>query len=106
MLRNRSSATHPCRATRAQCEPTHAHARSRGRGGRMRREEKGGEQMPGTTTTPCGSLPAPGEKKRPPGPRSLPPLGSAPAFARDIEHFTFKLWQHYGDFVRVRFLLW
>ncbi len=44
--------------------------------------------------------------RKPPGPRSLPPLGSAPAFARDIEHFTFKLWQHYGDFVRVRFLLW
>src|SRR5260370_11717272 len=47
-----------------------------------------------------------GAPRKPPGPRSLPPLGSAPAFARDTESFTFKMWRRYGDLVRVRFLLW
>ena len=46
------------------------------------------------------------ETRRPPGPRSLPPLGSAPAFARDTESFTDLMWRRYGDLVRVRFLLW
>src|SRR5215472_19312486 len=46
------------------------------------------------------------EPRKAPGPRSLPPLGSAPAFARDIEGFSLRMWQHYGDLVRVRFLLW
>ncbi len=44
--------------------------------------------------------------RKAPGPRSLPPLGSAPAFARDIEGFSLRMWQRYGDLVRVRFLLW
>lgn len=49
----------------------------------------------------------PGEGLRKiPGPRSLSPLGSAPAFARDVEGFSLRMWQHYGDLVRVRFLLW
>lgn len=46
------------------------------------------------------------ETRRPPGPQSLPPLGSAPAFARDTESFTDLMWRRYGDLVRVRFLLW
>jgi hypothetical protein len=62
--------------------------------------------MSGTTTTPFASPPAPGEKKRPPGPRTLSPLGSAPAIARDTEGFALKMWQRYGDIVRIRFLLW
>jgi cytochrome P450 len=62
--------------------------------------------MSGTTTTPFASPPAPGEKKRPPGPRTLSPLGSAPAIARDTEDFALKMWQRYGDIVRIRFLLW
>ena len=62
--------------------------------------------MSGTTTTPFASPPAPGEKKRPPGPRALSPLGSAPAIARDTEGFALKMWQRYGDIVHIRFLLW
>jgi cytochrome P450 len=62
--------------------------------------------MSGTTTTPFASPPAPGEKKRIPGPRALSPLGSAPAIARDTEGFALKMWQRYGDIVRIRFLLW
>jgi enediyne biosynthesis protein E7 len=44
--------------------------------------------------------------RRPPGPRSLSPLGSAPAIARDTEGFAFKMWQRYGDIVRIRFFAW
>src|SRR5262249_51424207 len=47
-----------------------------------------------------------GGPRKPPGPRSLSPLGSAPAFARDIEGFSLRMWQRYGDLVRARFLLW
>ena len=36
----------------------------------------------------------------------LAPLGSAPAIARDIEGFALKMWQRYGDIVRIRFFLW
>ncbi|GCE28980.1 hypothetical protein KDA_44640 [Dictyobacter alpinus] len=46
------------------------------------------------------------EPRKAPGPHSFPPLGSAPAFARDTEGFTFRMWRRYGDLVRVRFLLW
>lgn len=62
--------------------------------------------MSGTTTTPFASPPMPGEKKRTPGPRTLSPLGSAPALARDTEGFALKMWQRYGDIVRIRFLAW
>ena len=48
----------------------------------------------------------PGGIRKSPGPRSLSPLGCAPAFARDIEGFSLLMWRRYGDFVRVRFLLW
>ncbi len=51
--------------------------------------------MSGTTTIPFASPPMPGEKKRPPGPRTLSPLGSAPALARDTEGFALKMWQRY-----------
>ncbi len=47
-----------------------------------------------------------GGPRKVPGPRSLPPFGSAPAMAHDTEGFTFKMWRRYGDLVRVRFLLW
>ena len=47
-----------------------------------------------------------GGPRKPPGPRSLSPLGSAPAIARDIEGFSLGMWQRYGDIVRVRFLFW
>ncbi|MBA2679286.1 MAG: cytochrome P450 [Ktedonobacteraceae bacterium] len=46
------------------------------------------------------------DTRRSPGPRTLSPLGSAPALARDTEGFAFKMWQRYGDLVRIRFLLW
>ncbi len=44
--------------------------------------------------------------KRPPGPRSLSPLGSAPAIARDTQAFARDIWQRYGDVVRFRILFW
>lgn len=47
-----------------------------------------------------------GELRKPPGPRSLSPLGSAPAIVRNTESFAFKLWQRYGDIVRIRLFLW
>ncbi len=53
-----------------------------------------------TETKPGGRL------RKPPGPRSLSPLGSAPAIARDTEGFVLKMWQCYGDIVRIRFLVW
>ena len=57
------------------------------------------------TTTPRIPL-VPGAKKRAPGPRSLSPLGSAPAIVRNTEGFALKMWQRYGDIVRIRLLLW
>jgi cytochrome P450 len=44
--------------------------------------------------------------KRPPGPRSLSPLGSVPAIARDTQAFVLEMWQRYGDIVRFRILFW
>jgi cytochrome P450 len=44
--------------------------------------------------------------RKPPGPRSLSPLGSAPAIARDTQAFARDMWQHYGDIVRFRLLFW
>lgn len=44
--------------------------------------------------------------RKPPGPRSLSPLGSAPAIARDTQRFALEMWQHYGDVVRFRLLFW
>ncbi len=47
----------------------------------------------------------PGEGlRKPPGPRSLSPLGSAPALVRNPEGFALKMWQRYGDIVRIRLL--
>ncbi|MDQ2903700.1 MAG: cytochrome P450 [Chloroflexota bacterium] len=46
------------------------------------------------------------DTRKSPGPRTLSPLGSAPALARDTEGFALKMWQRYGDLVRIRFLLW
>lgn len=42
--------------------------------------------------------------KNPPGPRSLSPLGSAPAIIRDVKTFALDIWQRYGDIVRFRLL--
>jgi cytochrome P450 len=56
-------------------------------------------------TTPPGMLPVPGAK-RPAGPGSLFPLGSAYAFGRDPLCFALDMWHCYGDLVRVRFLFW
>ncbi len=42
--------------------------------------------------------------KKAPGPRSLSPLGSAGAIARDTQHFALEMWQRYGDVVRFRLL--
>ena len=48
----------------------------------------------------------PGEGLRKPlGPRSLSPLGNAPAMVRNTEGFALKMWQRYGDIVRIRLLL-
>ncbi len=44
--------------------------------------------------------------RKPPGPRSFSPLGSAPAIARDTQAFVWEMWQHYGDIVRFRLLFW
>ncbi len=44
--------------------------------------------------------------RKPPGPRSFSPLGSAPAIARDTQAFALDMWQHYGDIVRFRLLFW
>ena len=44
--------------------------------------------------------------RKPPGPRSLSPLGSAPAIARDTQRFAREMWQRYGDIVRFRLLFW
>jgi cytochrome P450 len=44
--------------------------------------------------------------RKPPGPRSLSPLGSAPAIARDACSFSLDMWQRYGDIVHTRFMLW
>lgn len=57
-------------------------------------------------TIPTASKTKSGDTRRPPGPRSLSPLGSVPAIARDAEGFALKMWQHYGDIVRNRFLFW
>ena len=57
--------------------------------------------MPIAPETKQGSGP-----RKPPGPRSLSPFGSAPAIARDTQGFARDLWQHYGDIVRFRFLFW
>src|SRR6266566_1031812 len=56
------------------------------------------------TTTP-GIVPVHGAK-RPSGPRSLLPLGSAYAFGRDPMRFALDMWHRYGDLVRIRFLFW
>lgn len=53
--------------------------------------------------TPSASETKPGEgPKKPPGPWSLSPFGSAPAFVRHTEGFALKMRQHYGDIVRIR----
>jgi len=54
------------------------------------------------TSTP-GFAPVPGAK-RPPGPHTLSPLGSAYALGRDPMRFALEMWHRYGDVVR--FLFW
>jgi cytochrome P450 len=44
--------------------------------------------------------------KRPPGPRTLSPLGSAFALGRDPMRFALEMWHLYGDVVCFRFLFW
>jgi cytochrome P450 len=57
------------------------------------------------TTTPA--IPGvSGAKKRPPGPRSFSPLGSAYAIAHDPMPFALDLWHRYGDVVHFRLLSW
>ncbi len=46
------------------------------------------------------------DSRKPPGPRSLSPLGSASAIARDTQRFARDMWLQYGDVVRFRFLFW
>lgn len=57
--------------------------------------------IPTTPARKSGASP-----KIPPGPRSLPPFGSASAMARDTSTFALNVWQRYGDIVRIRFLFW
>jgi cytochrome P450 len=47
-----------------------------------------------------------GGSRKPPGPRSFSPLGSAPALARDSQRFAGEIWARYGDIVHFRLLLW
>lgn len=42
--------------------------------------------------------------RKPPGPHSLSPLGSAPAIIRDVKTFAWDIWQRYGDIVHFRLL--
>src|SRR5947209_12335202 len=53
----------------------------------------------------AGTMPA-RRAGRPPGPRTLSPLGSAYIVGRDPMRFALEIWRHYGDVVRFRFLFW
>jgi len=55
--------------------------------------------------TPAGAMSA-RRAGRPPGPRTLSPLGSAYAIGRDPMRFALEMWQQYGDVARFRLLSW
>ena len=61
--------------------------------------------MSQTIPTVPGTKPRGGPRK-PPGPRSLSPLGSADTLGRDPMDLALGLWHHYGDVVRFRVLFW
>ena len=54
---------------------------------------------------PAGTMPV-RHTGRPPGPRTLSPLGHAYIVGRDPMRFALDIWRHYGDVVRFRLLFW